>query len=214
MISTQFLQSCMAGDEEAIQTLVRTHQRGVFQLALSILDDGAADVLPYAGTPPRAEAAPELAGEGASPAVLEAEAATRETFIAAVDRLGRYREDTPFETWLYALTIQITRRRARRWKNRRWWGRLFGRVWGGIRRSSPAEPLSEPEASPYLQPADIQLWTAVRGLEEKLRIPVVLRYYHDFPIQDIARMLRVSEGAVHARLDQAREKIGKSIEKS
>ncbi len=43
MISPQFLQSCQSGDEAAIQNLVRTYQRAVFQLALSIIDDGWQD---------------------------------------------------------------------------------------------------------------------------------------------------------------------------
>ena len=42
MISPQFLNDCLNGNENAIQTLIRTHQRPVFQLALSILDDTAA----------------------------------------------------------------------------------------------------------------------------------------------------------------------------
>jgi RNA polymerase sigma factor (sigma-70 family) len=51
------------------------------------------------------------------------------------------------------------------------------------------------------------LWQAVRALDEPLRLPVVLRYYHDFPVAEVARLLKVSEGTVHARLDTAREKV-------
>jgi RNA polymerase sigma-70 factor (ECF subfamily) len=186
MISTQFLQNCMAGDEEAITTLVRTYQRGVFQLALSILDD--------VEMPPGAWRT-GMAGDP-HPVVLQAEIATRQTFIAAINRLGRYREDVPFDTWLYAVTIEVARKRYRRWRAQRWWGRLFSRAAGG--QSGAAANLSR---------ADLELWSAVRRLDEKLRIPVVLRYYHDFTIHDIAKMLRLSEGAVHARLDAAREKL-------
>ena len=45
MITTQFLQNCQAGDEDAIETLVRTYQRGVFQLALTVLDQTGQDFL-------------------------------------------------------------------------------------------------------------------------------------------------------------------------
>ena len=197
MISTQFLQSCMSGDEQAITTLVRTHQRGVFQLALSILDD--------AETPPGVGIAG--ANNEPSPVVQQAEIVTRQTFITAIDRLGRYREETPFETWLYGITIKLAVQRYRRWKTQRWWGGLFRRlmprpVWHSGLKASGASP-----AAVYLQPSDIELWSAVRRLEEKLRVPVVLRYYHDFPIHEIAKMLRLSEGAVHARLDSARERL-------
>jgi DNA-directed RNA polymerase specialized sigma24 family protein len=62
-----------------------------------------------------------------------------------------------------------------------------------------------------LNTPDDAVWQAVRGLDEKLRIPIVLRYYHEYPISEIARLLRISEGAVHARLDAAREKIAGGV---
>jgi len=94
MITSQFVQSCQSGDETAIQTLVRTHQRTVFQLALSIIDD-------------EEETLPGDATFGSASA--EAEAATRQTFITAIDRMGRYREGTNFETWLLGIAIQVSR---------------------------------------------------------------------------------------------------------
>lgn len=218
MISTQFLLSCLSGDEQSIELLVRTHQRGVFQLALSILDDS--DVAP--GADP-AESAAIL-----SEATAEAGLATRETFIAALDRLPRYREDTPFDTWLYALAIKISQRRARRWRLRRRAEKMFGPLAAPVTRAfsrvfsrkaarsqteeeiNLAEPAPQPAPDPHFLPGDAELWSAVRGLDERLRLPVVLRYYHDFSITDISRLLHLSEGAVHARLDQAREKIARS----
>jgi DNA-directed RNA polymerase specialized sigma24 family protein len=224
MISSQFLQSCQSGDETAIQTLVRTYQRAVFQLALSVIDNAPLDEAPDA----------QKSGSGDNPAgsaSAEAEAATRETFIIALDRLGRYREDTNFETWLYAIAIDVSRRRARGWRTRR---ALLGgllRAWHGIfpPRARPPEvdpnlffarpiPEAAPKAGaepahtnlpagPRFHPGDPELWSSVRHLNEKLRVPVVLRYYHDYSVSDIAHLLRISEGTVHARLDAAREKI-------
>lgn len=195
MISTQFLQKCQSGDEEAIQTLVRTHQRGVFQLALSILDDSPA-------TAPRTS----------DDTVREAELATRETFVTALNRIGRYREDMPFAAWIYRIAILVSQRRSRRWKLRRFFTRGLGRLlpmWFG-----PGETAASTlEANPHLLPGDAEMWLAVRELDSHLRLPVVLRYYHDFPIDEIARLLHMSEGAVHARLDAARERIAKDISK-
>lgn len=216
MISSQFIQSCQSGDESAIQTLVRTYQRSVFQLALSIIDDGQA-----AGT----------RNEPDNPAAVEAEAATRQTFITAIDRIGRYREGTNFETFLFGITIQVSRRRARNWKTRHWILGLLRSAWGRLTRqpagpaslqSAPAPLLIPPAAEPAEQAAppdpryhagDAVLWSSVRRLDEKLRVPVVLRFYHDFPISEIAHLLRISEGTVHARLDSAREKIAQQIER-
>ncbi len=225
MISSQFLQSCQSGDEKAIETLVRTYQRGVFQLALSVIDDTPAPA--QAGAP----ANPSWQASAAAEAVQEAEQATRETFIAALDRLGRYREEVPFETWLYSLAIRVSRRRYRRWRFRRGISRLQKRIFG--RRSAPAgdlppsgtaspaanvgnvepaPPVETLEPDARLLPGDAALWTAVRGLPEKLRVAVVLRYYHDLPVSEVARLLNLNEGVVHARLDAAREQIAKALE--
>lgn len=205
MISSQFIQSCQSGDENAIQTLVRTYQRGVFQLALSIIDDGR-----------------EMRPGSAS---AEADAATRQTFITAIDRMGRYREGTNFETWLYSVAIQVSRKRARSWKRRRWVTGLARRIWKGLSRRSnepsfydkSAPTTQEPAADlpgaaaqdPRLHPGDVELWDSIRRLNETLRVPIVLRYYHDYPVAEIAHLLNISEGTVHARLDAAREKIAR-----
>jgi RNA polymerase sigma-70 factor (ECF subfamily) len=184
MITSQFLQSCQSGDPEAIQTLVRGHQRAVFQLALSVIDDGAAG------------------GGLTSRAMEQAEIATRETFVRAVDRLGSYREDTPFEPWLYGIAVQVSRRRYRIWRLlralRRWLGRALDETQGIY--TTESERIAP-------TPADAELWSKVRALPEGLRLPMVLRYYHDMSIADIAHILRTREGAIHARLDAARERI-------
>jgi RNA polymerase sigma-70 factor (ECF subfamily) len=192
MITTQFINDCISGNEEAILSLVRTHQRGVFQVALSVLDTSSA--------------APLEAAE-------QAEIATRETFVAALDRLPRYREDIPFTTWLYGVAIDVSRRRFRAWQRQRFLGRLLGGFRRPAREADGAAFNAGPAAGAGSDPAagptgpDPALWQAVRALDERLRLPVILRYYHDFPVAEIARLLHMSEGTVHARLDAAREKI-------
>jgi RNA polymerase sigma factor (sigma-70 family) len=202
MITPEFLSECQSGDEEAIQNLVRSYQRGVFQVALSILD--CSDATQEETT-------------------AQAEIATRESFVTVLDRLGSYREDTPFETWLYSLTIHACQHRAHLWRRERQVRRIVDAV---MRRlpflSGPVpEPLPTARYSGNGNPAgpspaaqehaqrDRQLWQAVCGLKESLRLPVILRYYHDFPVEQIAKMLHTGEGAIHARLDLAREKLAR-----
>lgn len=221
MISTQFLQNCQSGDEEAIETLVRTHQRGVFQLALSILDDAPVDkgVARSSEDGSRegtnAQTVGDQTARSIAEAAAEAELATRETFTAALDRLNHYREDVPFTTWLYGIALQMTLRRLRRWKFRKWWWRIAGRhlarIWFAVKGGEP-EPAPAPEPVNF-QPGDLEMWSAIRGLNPGLRIPVVLHYYHEFPLDEIALLMHISEGAVHARLDTAREKIARTLEK-
>jgi RNA polymerase sigma-70 factor (ECF subfamily) len=192
MLSTEFINDCMSGDEGAIQQLVRTYQRGVFQVALSMLD--------------RSQASQEEI-------VAQAEMATRETFIVVLDRLNRYRIEHAFEPWLYGITIQVSRRRAGRWRSERFLRGLLGRAADIFTRRGAADPVpaaptgGSSESAQARARSDEVLWNAVCGLKDTLRLPVILRYYHDFSVEQIASMLNVGVGAVHARLDQAREKI-------
>ena len=57
-----------------------------------------------------------------------------------------------------------------------------------------------------------ELYKAVNGLKEELRIPVLLYYMEDFSVREIAQILEISEGAVQKRLARARGKLKKSIE--
>lgn len=193
MISSQFLNDCLAGSEEAIQQLIRTYQRQIYQLVLSVIDHSDAPI---------------------DQAMLQAEIATRETFVIALDTLGRYREDTPFAIWLFRIAVRVARKRARLWQRSRWWSERPGILWRAFRRVSGQKENAPSEAMIYQQIEPQQpkrtgdgLWKSLRQLDEKLRLPVVLRYYHDFSLEEIAGILKVSEGTVHARLDKAREQL-------
>ena len=51
------------------------------------------------------------------------------------------------------------------------------------------------------------MWQALRALDDKLREPVVLRYYHDLPVAEIALIVGVSERTIHTRLRAAHEQL-------
>lgn len=180
MISPQFLEKCQSGDDESIRTLIRSYQRPVFQLALSILDDDS-------GKPDEV--------------VQQAAEATRQTFITALDRLNRFRDEIPFETWLFGIAIEVSKSHYRSYKRTLRLNRLLNRS------PKPALDLDATSGS-----GDDPLWQAVRKLDLKYRLPVVLRYFHDMSTGEIARLLHLSEGTVHARLDAAREQIAGTIE--
>lgn len=188
MVTNEFVSDCLSGNEEAIRLLVRTHQRAVFRFALSILD--------------RSDASQGETSE-------QAEIATRQTFTTALDRLGRYRQDTPFSTWLSRIAIEVSQEHFRNWQRKRRIRAIWTRLRGLIRRPAAVDPQPSPDAQATLlhPPTDETLWQAVRQLDEKLRLPLVLRYYHDLQISEIANVLRLNEGVIYARLDQAREKI-------
>ncbi|MGF7233767.1 MAG: RNA polymerase sigma factor [Frankia sp.] len=54
---------------------------------------------------------------------------------------------------------------------------------------------------------DVDLGLAVDDLPKRLRTPVLLHYYADLPVVEIARLLRCSETSVRSRLAEARRRL-------
>jgi len=52
-----------------------------------------------------------------------------------------------------------------------------------------------------------QVRTAVAGLPEKYRLVVILFYFHDLSLREIARLLRIPAGTVKWRLHAARQQL-------
>jgi RNA polymerase sigma-70 factor (ECF subfamily) len=131
----------------------------------------------------------------------EAEDGTQETFLAALRALDSFREHAAFQTWLFRITINVCRGRLRLGKNRI---RLQQMLKSLFHLRSEDEL---PEKTAIKNEADIEVHNAIRTLDDKHRIPLVLRYYHELPVADIAAILDIPPGTVHSRLNQARTKL-------
>ena len=66
-----------------------------------------------------------------------------------------------------------------------------------------------PDQSPAHDP---WLWDLVKRLPARLRTVVLLHYYADLPIEDVARQLRLPKGTVKQRLHHARGLLQDAIE--
>jgi RNA polymerase sigma-70 factor (ECF subfamily) len=133
--------------------------------------------------------------------VNEADDAAQETFIAACRALSSFRSEADPKTWLTAIAVNACRARLRKLKVRR-----------VLQSALEALHLADsgslsPEHFTIQQESDGQLWQAVDSLDEKHRLVVLLRYVHELPAVEIARVLGISEGTVHSRLHYARQKL-------
>ncbi len=132
----------------------------------------------------------------------EAEDAAQEALVAAVRNLDSFRGDSAITTWLYTITLNVCRRQLQKRHSRE---RVAAALQGLFHLKS--ETQERPEEKAIQAEARAGLLSAVRGLDEKHRLAVILRYYHDLPIAEIARILGVREGTVHSRLFTARERL-------
>lgn len=132
----------------------------------------------------------------------EANEATQDTFIAVLRSLKSYKETTSFKAWLYTITLNVSRSRLRKRKTQE---RLQRTLTSIFQVRSQGSPTLEQRA--IHNEEDEMLWNALEKLGEKHRIPLVLRYYHDFTISEIAEIMNIKEGTVHSRLSIGREKL-------
>ena len=73
-------------------------------------------------------------------------------------------------------------------------------------------PPFSPEQTVIQNEIDETIWKAVDGLDEKHRLPVILRYVHELTVPEIAQLLHLSQGTVHSRLHYARKELHAQLE--
>ena len=138
----------------------------------------------------------------------EAADAVQETFIAATLNLAQYQAGTNFKAWLYTIAVNICRRRL----NKRSRRQRLSTALKALQVAAPRTPT--PEEAALQTESDDALWKAVHQLDEKHRLPILLRYLHHLPIREIAQILEVNPGTIHSRLYYACRKLEKQLKNS
>jgi RNA polymerase sigma-70 factor, ECF subfamily len=131
----------------------------------------------------------------------EADDAAQETFIQAGQHLDRYQPGTQIKSWLAAITVNTCRGLLRKRRARQ----RLEEVLRAVRLIS-ARPRSPEDLAVDVE-GDEGLRRAVQGLDEKHRLPVILRYVHGLPVREVAAILNQPEGTIHSRLHYAHEKL-------
>jgi RNA polymerase sigma-70 factor (ECF subfamily) len=132
----------------------------------------------------------------------EANEITQETFIAALKSLRSYEERKSFKAWLYTIALNHARSHLRKRK-----------ILERLREAASALFKIEyqkrilPEEHVIQTEEETTLWNALNNLDERHRIVLVLRYFHELSVTEIAGMLDLPEGTVHSRLHTARERL-------
>lgn len=131
----------------------------------------------------------------------EASDAAQETLLRALAHWDDSRERTQLRGWLSLLAINICRDRLRRRKSR---NRMQNAL-QAIQRLNPSAPSVEQLVQ--RRQSHNELWNAVQELDEKHRLPLILRFVHGLLAPEIAAALGISEGTVYSRLHYAIRKL-------
>lgn len=134
----------------------------------------------------------------------EADEVAQDTFIKALRHIDRYDPDTNMRGWLSTIAVNLCRDRLRRQKSR------ARRLWTGAQPQSDGQS-RHLEARYVRHEANTALWMSVNALDEKHRLPIVLRYANGLSIREVADVLSIPEGTVHSRLHHACKKLALAL---
>ena len=126
----------------------------------------------------------------------EAEDVLQEVFVQVYKSLDAYDPGKgAFTTWLHRITVN----RCLNWRRKR-------------HPSLPLDRVHIPLPSPEGRMEEKAVWQAVKGLSDKLRAVVVLRYYWELSYAEIAQILDIPLGTVKSRLNLALRTLRKELE--
>jgi RNA polymerase sigma-70 factor (ECF subfamily) len=168
----QLVQRAQSGDLVAFERLYRENERRVFALCL------------------RMSANPELAEE-----------LTQEVFIRAWKKLGSFRGQSAFSSWLYPLTVNVARS-ERRSRMRR------------LARVFPTDDVAalEPTPRPPTPETGFDLEKAMATLPPGARNVFVLHDVEGRTHEEIASLLGLASGTSKAQLHRARKLLREALE--
>jgi RNA polymerase sigma-70 factor, ECF subfamily len=121
---------------------------------------------------------------------------TQQAFCRAFLRLGTFRGEAAFGTWLYRVTVNMTMGRLRQ-----------------VGRSRQMEQELDPAAVAGVPPRDhdpmlrARLQEALAALPEPFRLVVVMHDVEGFTHEEIGRVLGIAAGTSKARLSRARARL-------
>lgn len=136
----------------------------------------------------------------------EADDVAQDVLITALRHINRYDPGTNMRAWLSTITVNLCRDRLRRNNSRLRWHEIFARS-----QQQPAARSRAMETRQARHETNAALWTTVHALDEKHRLPVILRYANGFSIREVAEILHVPEGTIHSRLHHAIKKLALAL---
>ena len=128
-----------------------------------------------------------------------AEDAVQETFVKAYTHLNQFRGESTEKSWLMRIAINTCKD-----FQRTAWLRF-------VDRRTPLDALPEPSAD-FHTPDDTVL-RAVMRLPERDKQVILLRYYQDLDVSEIAGALALSPSSVYRRLEKAQQRLKKTLER-
>lgn len=171
---SQLVERARSGDDEAFAALYRQHMGRVYALLLRLAGDQAL-----------------------------AEELTQDVFVRAWERLGSYRFESAFSSWLHRLAVNVALTEIRSTKRRE----------SRVHVTDPLGLEGEAEGRPVLVSTDIDLERAIAALPPGARTVFVLHEIEGYSHDEIGRLMGMASGTSKAQLFHARKQLREALER-
>lgn len=129
-----------------------------------------------------------------------AQDAVQDTFVKAWKKLDTFEGRSSEKTWLCRIAVNT----CRDYRKNRWFRFV------DMRRSIEDIPLPIQPVEPVVQ----EVYAIVKALPEKYRMCVLLYYWQEMTLEEVAQALDISKSAVHHRLEKAKGLLKTELERS
>ena len=128
----------------------------------------------------------------------EADDVVQDTFIRAYEKLDQFDQEREFTPWLLTIAGNIARNKLRR---KKFMNPLKNPGWlESSKTRDPAEKANQEKRNHLVR-------DSLAELDEKYRIPLVLRYYGELTYKEISKVTDLPAGTVKTRLNRAKTKL-------
>jgi RNA polymerase sigma-70 factor, ECF subfamily len=134
----------------------------------------------------------------------EAEDLVQETYVRAMQAMGRLRPDSNIKGWLFTILRNVWFNQLRKLRNG---PQIVGIEVGDGGASSLVEPSKDSHDLYVSKLEAAQVRAAIQELPVEFREIILLREYEDLSYQEIASVLGCPVGTVMSRLGRARAKL-------
>jgi RNA polymerase sigma-70 factor (ECF subfamily) len=167
------LAECRNGSREAFESLFVANQKRVFSVALNFF--GGDEAL--------------------------AKDITQQVFLKFFYKVGEFRAESEFTTWLYRMTVNACIDEQR--KTRRFFS--IENFFGDFKvKKTQDDRIQQQEISDEVQ-------KAIATLKPKFRLPILLKYVENLSYQEIAEVLDCSIGTISSRLNRGHKMLANKL---
>lgn len=171
----QIIESCQRGDRDAFRHLFETHKDKIYSIALYFFNGDEA-----------------LACD-----------VTQQVFLKLFTKIGQFRNESEFSTWLHRLAVNecLDEQRKRR------------RFLSFDEAFDVREPRDKRSQEDFVGRGEISdsVQAAIATLKPKLRIAILLKYFDELSYEEIALALNCSKGTVASRLNRGHKILARRL---